>query len=152
VQTFEGGWQDQARMAYDGLGRRLEMTGYADGQSVTTQYTYDSSLPLVASAAELETTYLYGLGPIAELTDGWTYSLPDGTNTPRQLTNGDSEVTFTVSYTPWGDILAEAGTGNLTFGYFGGVMDAATGLLYACPEFIEGWATGSTTILRPGGS
>jgi RHS repeat-associated protein len=130
VETFEGGWQDQARMAYDGLGRRLEMTGYADGQSVTTQYTYDNSQPLIASAADLETTYLYGLGPIAELTDSWAYSLPDGTNTPRQLTNTDGEVTFTASYTPWGDTLAVSGTGNITFGYFGGVMDAATGLLY----------------------
>ena len=138
AEAFAGDWQNQAEMTYDGLGRRLEMNGYADGQSVTTQYTYDNSQPLIASAADLETTYLYGLGPIAELTDSWSYSLPDGTNTPRQLTNANGEVTFAASYTPWGDTLAVSGTGNpstgsgqaFTFGYFGGVMDAATGLLY----------------------
>src|SRR6185436_11957218 len=31
---------------------------------------------------------------------------------------------------PWGDALETYGTGNFTYGYFGGVMDAATGLLY----------------------
>jgi len=29
-----------------------------------------------------------------------------------------------------GDTLETYGTGNFTYGYFGGVMDAATGLLY----------------------
>ena len=37
VETYTTDWQPQAEMAYDGLGNRLEMTGHADGQSVTTQ-------------------------------------------------------------------------------------------------------------------
>jgi hypothetical protein len=33
-----------------------------------------------AAAGDKTTTYLYG----AELSDAWAYSLPDGTNIPRQ--------------------------------------------------------------------
>jgi RHS repeat-associated protein len=54
----------------------------------------------------------------------------NGANTPRQLTNSTGEVTLVSSYTPWGDTLSVAGTGSFTQGYFGGVMDTATGLLY----------------------
>jgi hypothetical protein len=39
-------------------------------------------------------------------------------------------VTLSSSYAPRGDALEYHGTGNFTFGYFGGLMDAATGLLY----------------------
>jgi RHS repeat-associated protein len=78
----------------------------------------------------LTTTYLYGLGPIAEFTNAWSYSLPDGSNTPRQMTDVGGAVTLTSSYTPWGDTLEVHGTGNFSFGYFGGIMDTATGLLY----------------------
>jgi len=42
----------------------------------------------------------------------------------------NGEITLASSYTPWGDTLSVSGKGNFTFGYFGGVMDTATGLLY----------------------
>jgi hypothetical protein len=74
--------------------------------------------------------HLYGLGAISEKTTDWNFSLPDGTNTPRQLTDINAELTLWTRYTPWGDTLETDGTGNFTFGYFGGVLDAATGLLY----------------------
>ena len=70
------------------------------------------------------------MGPVAELTDSWAYSLPDGTNTQRQLTDTAGEVTLISSYTPWGDTLTAYGTGSFTYGHFGGIMDEATGLLY----------------------
>jgi RHS repeat-associated protein len=97
---------------------------------LTTQYELDNGRALSADAAGNATYYLYGLGPIGELTDAWNYSLPDGSNTPRQLTNIDGEVTFAASYTPWGDTLETYGSGRFTQGYFGGIMDAATGLIY----------------------
>jgi len=106
------------------------MTGYAGGQSVTTQYELDNGRVLTAQAGELTTRYLYGLGPIGEFTNAWSYSLPDGANTPRQMTDATGAVTLTSSYTPWGDTLASNGTGNFSTGYFGGIMDTATGLLY----------------------
>ncbi len=73
--------------------------------------------------------------------------LPAGWNQPpRQLTDASGEVTLAVRYDPWGDTLETRwvepvetyGAGNFQFGYpsielragFGGLMDAATGLLY----------------------
>jgi RHS repeat-associated protein len=109
------------------------MTGYALGTSVTTTYVLDlmeNARPLSATSNGNTTYYVYGLGPVAELTTEWSYSLTDGTNTPRQLTNGNGEITLAGRYTPWGDSLDYTGTGNFTFGYFGGLMDSATGLLY----------------------
>jgi hypothetical protein len=44
--------------------------------------------------------YLYGLGAIGEKTTAWSYSLPDGTNTPRQLVNLSSGITLVSRYTP----------------------------------------------------
>ncbi|MBN2116319.1 MAG: hypothetical protein JW730_07105 [Anaerolineales bacterium] len=93
-------------------------------------YVMDGDQPLTADSAGNTTYYLYGLGAIGEKIDAWSYSLPDGTNTPRQLSNNSGSITLAARYTPWGDTLDTYGTGNFTFGYFGGVMDAATGLLY----------------------
>jgi RHS repeat-associated protein len=64
------------------------------------------------------------------LTDAWAYGLPDGSGTQRQLVDPAGEITLAASYTPWGDALSVSGEGNFTYGYFGGVMDTATGLLY----------------------
>lgn len=134
TETHNGSnYQLQAEMLYDGLGQRLKMTGYALGSSVTTDYVLDplqNAHPLTATSLGNTTTYFYGVDPIAELTTGWSYSLPDGTGTPRQLTDGTGDITLSGRYTPWGDSLEYAGAGNFTFGYFGGMMDAATGLFY----------------------
>ena len=131
VENHDGtDWQDQAQMVYDGLGDRLSMTAWAGGESATTQYELEGGRVLTAIAGDLTTTYLYGMGPVAELTDAWAYSLPDGTNTQRQLTDTAGEVSLMSSYTPWGDTLTSYGSGSFSYGYFGGVMDNATGLLY----------------------
>jgi RHS repeat-associated protein len=113
-------------MSYNGLGQRLSM----EAAGVTTQYVMAGNNPLTADADGNVTTYLYGLGAVAEKTTAWNYALPDGSNTPRQLTNASGAVTFATRYSPWGDTLETYGAGNFAFGYYGGVMDAATGLLY----------------------
>jgi RHS repeat-associated protein len=46
------------------------------------------------------------------------------------MNQASGTVTISSSYTPWGDTLEYQGQGNFAFGYFGGLMDAATGLLY----------------------
>jgi hypothetical protein len=64
-------------------------------------------------------------------------SVPDGTNTPRQLINAQGEITLSSCCTPWGDSLEIVGTGKhstgagqaFTFGCLGGVLDATTGLI-----------------------
>jgi RHS repeat-associated protein len=101
-----------------------------DAAGVIAHYVMDGDQLLTAESAGNTTFYLYGLGAIAEKTNAWNYSLPDGTNTPRQLSNLTGGITLTARYTPWGDTLDTYGAGGFTFGYFGGVMDAATGLLY----------------------
>ena len=129
----DSGWQTQAEMSYSGTGQRLLMTAYAAGQSATTRYTLDiveHSAPLVASSDSKDTLFLYGLRPIAEKMETWGYMLADITNTPRQLTDSQGKVTLSGSYTPWGSLMEYDGTGNFVFGYFGGLMDSATGLMY----------------------
>jgi len=101
-----------------------------DATGVIAHYVMDGNRPLTAESAGNTTFYLYGLGGIGEKTTEWNYSLPDGTNTPRQLTDVQGEITLSARYTPWGDSLELHGTGNFTFGYLGGVLDATTGLLY----------------------
>ncbi len=101
-----------------------------DAAGAITHYVMDGDRPLTAETDGKITFYLFGLGAIGEKTTTWAYSLPDGSNTPRQLTDASGEVTLAVRYDPWGDTLETYGTGNFQFGYFGGIMDTATGLLY----------------------
>ncbi|MBK9008610.1 MAG: hypothetical protein IPM31_16665 [Anaerolineae bacterium] len=127
-------WDRQAKMEYNGLGQRLSM----DAAGVIATYVIDGDRPLTATSNGNTTFYLYGLGAIGEETNAlrqaqdsaWSYSLPDGTNTPRQLADLSGEITLSARYTPWGDTLDTFGIGNFTFGYLGGVLDATTGLLY----------------------
>ena len=113
-------------LSYNGLGQRLSM----DAAGVIATYVLDGDRPLTATSNGNTTFYLYGLGGIGEETNAWSYSLPDGTNTPRQLSDLSGDITLSARYTPWGDTLDSFGTGNFTFGYLGGVLDGATGLLY----------------------
>jgi len=127
VETHNGtGWDVQAEMTYNGLGQRLSM----DAAGVIAYYVMDGNRPLTATTGNDTTSYLYGLGVIGEESNAWSYGLTDGTDTQRQLTDAVGEVTYSARYTPWGDTLETYGTGNFAFGYFGGLMDTATGLLY----------------------
>jgi hypothetical protein len=151
AETHDGtSYQPQAEMQYNGpsagsepalslskgqaLGERVSMTGWQGEISLTTTYTLDltrRNAVLTADASSNLTFYLYGNnGPLAELTTSWAYYLADGTNTPRQMTDATGEVTLARSYTPWGEVRQQVGTGSFTWGYFGGLMDAATGLVY----------------------
>jgi RHS repeat-associated protein len=101
-----------------------------DAAGVIAYYVMDGNRPLTATTGSDTTSYLYGLGVIGEESNAWSYGLTDGTNTQRQLTDALGEVTYSARYTPWGDTLESYGSGTFAFGYFGGLMDAATGLLY----------------------
>ncbi|GAB4466914.1 MAG: hypothetical protein Kow0070_30070 [Anaerolineales bacterium] len=118
--------QSTVNLSYNRLGQRLSM----DAASVIAHYVMDGNRPLTAESNGNTTFYLYGLGTIGEKTTAWNYSLPDGTNTPRQLTNSNGKITLSSLYTPLGDTLNTFGTGNFSFGYLGGVLDATTGLIY----------------------
>lgn len=99
VEAHNGSnWDVQAEMSYNGLGQRLSMTA----AGVTSQYVMDGDRPLTAESNGNTTFYLYGPGSIGEKTTDWSYSLPDGTNTPRQLTDNSGDITLTSRYTPLG--------------------------------------------------
>jgi len=112
-------YQPQADMKYDGLGNRRVMTGWSGGVSATTTYTVDLLLPvappLVAAPNSGQATfYLYGSnGPIADATSTLAYYLKDGTRSVRQLTSSAGAITLARTFTPWGEVLSQNGTGNV---------------------------------------
>ena len=128
VEAHDGSaYQVQAEMVYNGQGQRLLLTAHQEGQSLTTNYLLDGNTLLAATANGASTHYLPGMG---EHKQGWSYSLADGTNSVRQLTSPAGAVTLSRSFTPWGELLRLTGTGDFTWGYLGGLVDAATGLIY----------------------
>jgi len=141
VEEHDGSaWNVQSEMSYNGLGERLNMTVSALGQSASTRYVLDAqqyAAPLIATSDGKDTIFLYGFAPIAEKNDApsisshaWNYLLADVSNTPRQLADQNGSVTLFARYDPQGNTLDLDGKGNFTFGYFGGLMDEVTGLIY----------------------
>jgi hypothetical protein len=82
---------------------------------------------LAATANGQTSYYLPGIG---EYQADWRYYLPDGLGSVRQLTGEQGQVTGARSFTPWGELLGQSGAGEVSFGYLGGLLDAATGLIY----------------------
>ncbi len=110
------------------------MTDPAVGLILTTYYTLDmasgTSDLLSANAGGNVTFYLYARGrPVGDTTSAWSCSLIDGLAVPRQMTDASGEITLIRSYTPWGEVMQQSGMGDFTWGYFGGLMDAASGLI-----------------------
>jgi len=128
VETHdEAAYQPQAEMIYDGQGQRLAMTAHQGSLSLTSRYLLDGQTTLAATASGQTTYYLRGVG---EFQADWRYYLPDGMGNVRQVTDAQGQVAGTRSYTPWGEILEQSGQTDLTAGYLGGMLDAATGLIY----------------------
>jgi RHS repeat-associated protein len=128
VEAHDGSaYQVQAEMVYNGQGQRLSLTAYQGAQSLSTSYLLDGNSLLIATADAQSTYYLPGIG---EKKATWSYYLADGTNSVRQMADDQGAVTLTRSFSPWGELLEQAGQGDFTWGYLGGVLDAATGLVY----------------------
>ena len=81
-------------LSYNGLGQRLSM----DAADVIAHYVLDGNQPLTAESNGNTTFYLYGLGAIGEETNAWNFSLPDGINIPRQLSDLSGEITLSARY------------------------------------------------------
>jgi RHS repeat-associated protein len=140
VEAHDGSsWTPQAQMAYDGLGDRLSMTGFAGGQSVTTQYVMDGSRVLSADASGNVTTYLYGLGPIGQLTDVWAYGLPGcqsarvSITKPLTLTVQDTDGAPKAGLPVYVFTLSGTGSGAAYTGYHG-TTDADGQTLFTLPQ------------------
>ena len=127
VENHDGaGWNVQAEMTYNGLGTRMT----SDALGVTTRYVSDGQLPLTIASSNKTIMVLYGLGPVAEKTDEWSYVLSDGLNVPRQLTDTGGEVTLSMRYNPWGKPIETNGIGNFDASYISTLIDTTTGLIY----------------------
>ena len=128
VETHNGtSYQTNAEMVYNGLGQRLAMTASQAGLFLTSQYVLDGNALLAATANGQSTYYLTGL---AEFQAAWAYYLPDGQQSVRQVTNASGLVILNRRFTPWGEVYSQDGSTHQTFGYLGGVLDAANGLIY----------------------
>jgi len=128
VETHDGSaYQPQAEMIYDGQGQRLAMTGHQGSLSLTSHYLLDGQTTIAATADGQTTYYLSGMG---EYQADWRYYLADGMGNVRQVIDAQGQVAGTRSFTPWGEILSQSGQDDLTAGYLGGMLDAATGLIY----------------------
>ncbi|MEW5868619.1 MAG: hypothetical protein AB1894_05035 [Chloroflexota bacterium] len=83
--------------AYNGLGDRVTQT--MDGD--TTTYVLDTAAGLTQVLAKDDTTYLYGLGRIAQQGESSTeYFLGDALGSVRQLVDGDGVVMLARSTIP----------------------------------------------------
>jgi RHS repeat-associated protein len=79
-------------------------------------------------------------GGLGTFVTGWRYNSAgllsemiypaDGLGNARQMADASGNVTLRRSFTPWGEVLEQQSMGDFAWGYFGGLMDAATGLLY----------------------
>jgi hypothetical protein len=72
-------------MTYDGLGNRLEVTTYTDGECNTTRYVLDGGTTLTEIGAEHSTFYLYGGVSLEHLEDHGTIYCPMVPGQPDSL-------------------------------------------------------------------
>lgn len=119
---------------YDGFGRRVSRTD-ANG---THQYLYGNpgnpfQVTDVRDPAGKLTTYFYDDAGIlyAMQRDGvWYYIAADQVGTPRVITDADGLVVKTMEFDSFGVQLSDSAPGfDLPFGYAGGLVDQATGLV-----------------------
>jgi RHS repeat-associated protein len=111
--------------AYNGLGDRLQQTE----NGVTTNYTLDIESGLTQVLSDGGSTYLYGVGRIAQADPGSrAYYLGDALNSARQLVDDTGRVGLGRAYEPYGDPLSIAGEMQTAYGFAGEWRDA-TGLI-----------------------
>jgi RHS repeat-associated protein len=119
---------EQARFAYDPLGRRVEKV--AGG--VTTSFTYGNEDILREVRGTTTLKYVHGPGfdePLA-VDDGSTlqYFQADGLGSVVKMTNAAGAVTLVRQYDAWGSL--EVGTSEAGYGFTSREWDPETGLYY----------------------
>jgi RHS repeat-associated protein len=123
---------DTYSFTYNGLGDRLQQTVNAQ----TTTYTLDLNTGLTQVLSDGTSSYLYGLGRIAEEDTEWAYYLTDALGSVRQLTSNSAGVTLTQNYEPYGDVLATVGETDSNYGFTGEWTDG-TGLQHLRARYLD---------------
>jgi RHS repeat-associated protein len=109
------GLQGTDNYFYNGLGDRL----YQTINTTPYWFTMDLNNGLTQVLSDSRSTYLYGVGRIAqEGTGGIQYFLGDGLGSVRQLVDEDA-LLLAKSYEPFGKVLGSEGSGVSSFGYDG---------------------------------
>jgi RHS repeat-associated protein len=125
--------QPLAEYVYDGQGNRLRQVDHTGAQPITTTYTNDIvglSQVLVADEGTAQVVNLFGLDLIHQDDDSQTLTLlVDGLGSVRSEMAG-SEVRSTITYDPYGNLLAQEGSSGTVYGFTGEQEDESTGLLY----------------------
>jgi RHS repeat-associated protein len=119
----DSGWAVADR-TNDGDGLRVARN--ADGQ--TMAYARDLAAALPKQLGDGSALYLPGVGRW----DGqeWTYSLPDGLGSVRQLAGEQAHLLQRYDYSPFGRVVAAEGERENPLQYTGEYWDADAGLLY----------------------
>jgi RHS repeat-associated protein len=113
-----------ATYAYNGLGDRYQQTV----GSQTTTYVLDLNAGLTQILDDGDSTYLYGLGRIAQINASTDYFMGDALGSVRQLVDG-GDIVLAKSYAPYGEDLYSTGSGESAFAYTGEQTDP-NGLIY----------------------
>jgi RHS repeat-associated protein len=126
-------WALQAAYVYDGANDRLQQIDYTGATPITTTYVNDIfglTQVLVADDGTNEVYNLFGLDLISQDSGAEVRTLlVDGLGSVRQELVG-SVVETATTYSPYGEVLAQAGTSGTVYGFTGEQEDGATGLLY----------------------
>jgi hypothetical protein len=96
---------------------------------VPTYYAFDPAglaQVLVATSGGQSKKYVPGLAQFNA--SGWTYQLPDGLGSVRQLTDPAGQISLIQNYDPFGNVLQQVGAASM-FGYTGEQADP-TGLVF----------------------
>lgn len=84
----------------------------------------------IAQQPNHPTTYLYGLGRLAQFQDNaFEWFLDDALGSVRQMAAGDGSILLAQEYNPYGQRLDVAGGGSSGYGYAGEQWDGSTGLV-----------------------
>ncbi len=118
---------EQARFAYDPLGRRVDKTG-----GITTAYTYDGRRILreVRGAATLKYVHAPGLDEPLRADDGTatSYFHSDALGSVAKVTDSAGAAAVTRQYDAWGNL--ELGGSEPGYSFTGREWDPETGLYY----------------------
>jgi RHS repeat-associated protein/uncharacterized repeat protein (TIGR01451 family) len=136
TQVITGALTIGQRYSGDGVRKEQLING------VPIRYTLDEAteLPnvLEEQGTQGDVQYLYGLGQLAVHTAaGWVYQLGDGLGSVRQQVDAAGEVATTRQYAPFGQIEAQAGAGQGSFGYAGEQLDTASGLIFLRARYYD---------------
>ncbi len=118
--------------AYNGLGDRLRQTV----NGVPTNYTLDLNAGLTQVLADGTSTYLYGIGRIAQQQTNMQYFGADGLGSVRQLYNSNGQIIANHRYDPFGNTISQSGVGTSSYGFTGEQTDG-TGLEFLRARYYD---------------